>query len=287
MIIPDVSIVIVVKNDPAVRRTLELTKAQVTDFSREIIVVDASSDDALHEIRRDFPDVRWLKFEGKKRFTINEQRNLGVESARADIVVFIDSACDPDPGWLQTIVHAVKAGENIVCGPCRASNKGNLVKYLKLGSKPTYLAECTTINVAFRRSVFDKIGRFDTGLAYGGDVDFFWRAVDSGYRLFFEPRAGISHDYGGVVQQIRRAYRYGKARAILHRKHWRTRTKSLAGAAHIWSYPLFIVGLPLSLMWSAYPLLIIVPLLKNRSPKLVFHHLIFGWGVLVGLLTRA
>ena len=43
-----------------------------------------------------------------------------------------------------------------------------------MGSK--YLAQCATINLAFRREVFHAIDGFDEGFAYGSDLDFSWRA---------------------------------------------------------------------------------------------------------------
>jgi hypothetical protein len=49
------------------------------------------------------------------------------------------------------------------------------------------------------------------------------------------------------------------------------------------AYPLFLLGLPLTLRWRAYPLLLAVPLWRNRGKqpvRVVVDHLWFGVGVL-------
>ena len=49
------------------------------------------------------------------------------------------------------------------------------------------------------------------------------------------------------------------------------------------AYPLFLLGLPLTLKWRGYPLLLVVPLWRNRGKqpvRVVVDHLWFGVGVL-------
>lgn len=279
-----VSVIIVVKNDLGVARTLELVATQSLQSNFEIIVIDASLPHVLADVRQAHPEVRWVQYDqGGKRFTITEQRNLGINLARGEAIVFIDASCEPAAGWLDALVEAIDEGEDIVTGPCRASNPHNMVAYIAEHQARTYVPECTTINVAFRRSVLARVGDFDTSLDYGEDVDFFWRCVDAGFKICFEPAAQISHDYGEGAEQRRRAYRYGKSRAIIHAKHWRTRhTRLFRDEPHVWMYALFLATLPIALVWPYYVLLLLVPMIKNRSISVVAHHLIFGAGVLVG-----
>lgn len=280
------SIIIVVKDDPGIKRTLELINAQQGSIPHEVIVIDASEPDRLRDIRDQFPLVRWEQFDQQgKRFTITEQRNRGLELAKGEFIVFIDANCEPEPNWLKALMQALQDGEDIVCGPCRPSNSKNLVQYIEDHAKRTYMQECTTINVALRRKIVDDVGQFDTGLSYGEDVDYFWRARDKGYKICYEPKAAISHDYGDAGEQFQRAYRYGKSRAVLHKKHWRTRLgQLLRDEPHVWIYPLFILSLPLAILWPPYLLVLLIPLIKNRSVGVIVHHLVFGWGVIVGAL---
>ncbi len=288
---PLVSIIIVVKNDPGIEPTLELLAAQRTSVSFETIVIDASAPERLAKIRARFPRVRWEMFDQKgRRFTIAEQRNRGLELASGEIIAFIDASCAPVPGWLDAIVGAMNDGEDAVCGPCRNSNPHNLVHYFPEYAERTHVREYATMNLAFRRSVIDKVGLFDPVIIYGEDVDYSWRVTDAGYQICYEPGAAIAHDFGQAEEQFRRAFRYGKARAMLHKKHWRRRLWQLIRfEPHVWIYPLILLSLPIAFIWPAYLLVVLLALvilvIKNRSVTVIIHHFTYAWGVLVGLVT--
>ena len=57
----------------------------------------------------------------------------------------------------------------------------------------------TGANMAYRRSLFDKIGYFDPALDVGtatnggGDLEMFFRVLKEGYVLVYEPRAVVRH----------------------------------------------------------------------------------------------
>jgi GT2 family glycosyltransferase len=281
---PDISVIIVVKNDPGIEQTLESLEKQATGRTFETIVIDASAPGTLKAVQKRFPKVIWEAYDQHgKRFTISEQRNRGLELARGDIIMFTDANCEPVSGWVEAIGRAIDDGESVVTGPCEPSNKENLVHYIQEYKERTYVFECTTINVGLKREVVEEVGEFDTSLDYSEDVDFFWRVTDAGYKICFDPDSRISHDYGDANEQVRRAYRYGKSRAVVHLKHWRTRWKQLLlKESHVWIYPLVILTLPLALIWPWYLLILLIPILKNRSLSLLLHHMIYGVGVIVG-----
>jgi len=282
-----VSIIVVVKNDRAIEDTLSHLFAQKTAVAYEVIVVDASQPARLAAIRKKFPEARWDQFPVSSRRTTPEQRNRGIELARGDVVAFIDANCVPSPGWISAIRSAIDGGKDIVCGPVLDRSEHNLVHYAPTHSEGCFVYECTTISVGLRREVLEAVGGFDTSFAFGQDIDFFWRARDAGYRIWFDPAVAIAHDWGDKGEQLGRAYQYGKARAHLYKKHWRNHWKRLRYEPHVWLYPLFILSLPLTLLWPFYPLLVLVPVLKNfrQNPfGLVLHHLSYGAGVLAGLL---
>ncbi len=252
-------------------------------------MVDAS-DGGLDHIRAGHPDVRWFDYESASttRASIPAQRNLGVRHARGDVVVFTDSGCDPQPGWLSRLLEPIHAeGEDVCAG--RTIGRG-LDLYDADGARPQrYLAECPTINLAFRRRVFDLVGGFDESFEYGSDIDFSWRLIDAGVRLRSAPDAVVTTDWGTRRRQLRRAWLYGRARARLYRKHrarlrtcWRTDPAPFAYAA-------FLAGLPLTLVFPFYPALLVVPALRNRRTGALFtvaDHLALGAGFLRELADR-
>ena len=152
-----------------------------------------------------------------------------------------------------------------------------------------YLTECSTINLAFRREVFDAIGGFDEGFAYGSDVDFSWRLTDAGYRIRSVPDAVVRHDWGRWRRQLRRSYVYGKARVRLYRKHRARLRHVLRNDPMVVAYPVFLLGLPLTLIFPFYPALLLIPAWRNRSDgavRVIVDHLVYGAGVLAELVAR-
>ena len=155
--------------------------------------------------------------------------------------------------------------------------------------KVEYLRESPTLNFAFRREVFDAVGGFDETFAYGSDVDFCWRLIDIGYRIRLIPDAIVQHDWGTPQRQRRRSYMYGKARAHLYRKHRARRMHVLRDDPMVVVYPLFLLGLPLTLVFPLYPLLLLIPAWRNRSHgviRVLVDHLWYGAGVLAELIAR-
>jgi glycosyltransferase involved in cell wall biosynthesis len=114
----------------------------------EIVVVDATTSGKLSHIQEKYPSINWVVFDQKgKRFTISEQRNLGLSLAKGEVIFFIDANCRPQSDWMATMLEDYTKGEDIVCGPCLPSNQVNLVPHAKKHSRPTYVEECATRNV--------------------------------------------------------------------------------------------------------------------------------------------
>jgi GT2 family glycosyltransferase len=221
--------------------------------------------------------------------TIPEQRNLGVAEAIGDVIVFTDCGCIPGPEWLSRLLAPILDGtEAVTCG--RTGSRGRSVydgtpvaAPLDDVAPPEHVEECPTINLAFRRETFERIGGFDETFEYGSDIDFSWRLTRSGVRIRFVPHAVVVHDWGDHKRQNRRAVAYGRARAHLYRKHPDRIVGMLRDDPIVAAYPLFLLGLPLTLRWRAYPLLLAVPLWRNRGKqpvRVVVDHLWFGVGVL-------
>jgi cellulose synthase/poly-beta-1,6-N-acetylglucosamine synthase-like glycosyltransferase len=280
------SVIIVVKNDRGIKDTLETLHKLPCPISFEVIVVDASLPITLADIKQANPWVRWIQHPYSTKRTTPSQRNLGVEVAKGDLIAFIDANCIPGRKWLESMVAAFNKGEDIVCGPVQDKGK-DLVHYAPQLSQPTYVDVCTTISVGIRRSVFEKVGNFDVNFAFGQDVDFMWRATENGYKIYYDPNFSIVHDWGNKDEQIKRAFQYGKARAHLFKKHWSKQKSRLPREVHVWAYPLYILGLPLTFLLWPYPLLALLPVIKNWNDHpfgLLIHHLSYGLGVIVGAL---
>jgi GT2 family glycosyltransferase len=289
-----ISVVIISKDEPALDETLTDVTAQLAGLAEpgEVVVIDASSGRLDHIRRAHEQDVRWLDFDRPAgvRVSIPHQRNAGVRAARGDIIVFTDAGCRPFPGWLERLVAPLRSGETVTAGV--SVDLDGAIHYElppEHAGESTYLRESPTLNFAFRREAFDAVGGFDESFQYGSDVDFSWRLADIGYRIRCVPDAILAHDYGNARRQRRRAYVYGKARARLYRKHRSRRRDVLRNDPLVVVYPLVLIGLPITLVFPVYLLLLLIPAWRNRSygiVRVLIDHLWFGAGVLAELTGR-
>jgi GT2 family glycosyltransferase len=289
-----ISVVIISKDESSLGETLTDVADQLAALTEpgEIVVIDASSG-RLDHIRRNHQETtRWVDFQppADVRVTIAHQRNVGVREALGDIIVFTDAGCRPLQGWLKRLVAPLRAEESVTSGV--SQDLDGEIRYelprQRVG-EPLYLRECPTLNFAFRRVAFDAVAGFDENFAYGSDVDFTWRLHDLGYRIRCVPDAITRHDYGSPRRQRDRAYVYGKARARLYRKHRARRRHILRNDPVVVLYPIFLLGLPLTLIFPLYPLLLLIPAWRNRSQgiaRVLTGHLWFGAGVLAELVGQ-
>jgi GT2 family glycosyltransferase len=287
-----VSIVVVSKDERGLDATLVgvCEQAEALGEPWEVVVVDAS-EGRLDDIRARHPGVRWVDFAPPPGVAISipHQRNLGVREASGELVVFTDAGCIPRPGWLATLLAPLRDGERVASGVSVSPEErpGLYDTRIQSQAQSVYLSECPTLNMAFDRSAFERVGGFDEGFEYGSDIDFSWRLVEAGLRIRSVPSAVVEHDWGGHGRQLRRAFRYGRARARLYRKHPRRLAGSLRRDPMVVVYPTFLLGLPLTMRFRLYPALLAIPAWRNRQDgalRVLADHLAFGVGVLSALL---
>jgi GT2 family glycosyltransferase len=190
------SVVIVTCNRPQVLlRTLEqLTpdRQRVAGETFEVIVADDSRDGATRTMLAErFPDVRYVKGPGRGPAS---NRNQGAAIGRGDWIAFLDDDCRPVDGWLEALARADAAGGLDVI-------EGRIVSPDKVDSPFQHHAENLTGdqywsgNLAVRREVFFRLGRFDEDFveAAGDDLEFGERIRRTGVRAAFCPAATVIH----------------------------------------------------------------------------------------------
>jgi glycosyltransferase involved in cell wall biosynthesis len=268
--------------------TLQVLKAFVGRTVCEVLVVDASNH-TLDDIRLANEWVRWIDYVQPPgvRSTIAQQRNIGVRNCEGDIIVFTDSGCLPEDGWLEKLLTPIlKEGESVSCGPARAI--GRSVHHWMGNPDDEYVPKAATINMAFRREAFEAVGGFDESFGSGEDIDFSWRLTDHGYRIRWVWGAVVQHDYGNWLRQVRRAFFYGKGTCRLLRKHPHRRIEATKQNSAPAVYALFLLGLPLTLKWRWYPLLLLLPIWRHRNEEtrwlVTVDHLLQGAGTLYELV---
>lgn len=289
-----VSVVVISKDEPELAETLRVLRGESLSMSQsvEVIVVDASQG-RLDSVKTEFSQVRWIPFESPAGVTVSipHQRNVGIANATGEVIVFTDAGCRPRAGWLGMLTAPVLAGEESVTAGLAVAPPGVRDHYaLAVNSRrhAEYVDEAPTINLAFTRAAFTAVGGFDEAFEYGSDLDFTWRLVDAGFRIRMVPDAVVEHSWGTARRQLRRAYRYGRAKARLYRKHRGRRSRIWRHDPLVVVYPAFLLGVPLTLALPAYPLLLLIPAWRARGAgplMVVADHLAFGLGVLSTLIA--
>jgi GT2 family glycosyltransferase len=289
------SIVIISKDEPKLAQTLAVLEDHLAKSryvrDTEVLVIDAS-ESRLDAIRRARGWVRWIDFKGPPGVAISipHQRNAGVNTSQGDVIVFTDSGCVPQPLWLENLLAPIENGEEMVTvGPSFTGD--NLYSPERGKLPPTYVKEAPTINMAFRREVFEAVGGFDERFAYGSDTDFTWRLISNGFRIRYVSEAVVDHDWGNWARRMKRSRQYGAARMRLYKKHTSRLRTVLRDDPVPFIYPFWLIGLPLAFRWKGYFLLLLIPLWRARKRpfpiQTVIAHVFEGYGALEELVSIA
>jgi len=215
-----ISVIVPVRNEARfIRHTLGQLLAQNYPADRfEVLVADGRSDDATPMIVREmsaaYPNVALL--DNPKRWS-SAGRNAAVRAARGDIIVLIDGHCELDnPSYLADLADAFeRSGADCVGRPQPLQVPGAAPLHRAVAA-----ARASRLGVAYRRSVFGRIGLFDESFDACEDVDFNHRLDRAGLRCFFTPRVAVRyHPRGTLAGLFRQMVRYGRGRVRLLAKH--------------------------------------------------------------------
>jgi GT2 family glycosyltransferase len=225
---PQMSVVICTYNGSAtLRECLEgVLTLHYPDY--EVIVVSDGSTDDSAVIAASYEGVRVIETEQRG---LAAARNTGMDAATGEIIAYIDDDAVPDPGWLAQLASTFKAaglaaagGPNVLppesswIAECVANAPGGPTHVLVSDREAEHIPGC---NMAIRKDALERIGGFDPQFrAAGDDVDVCWRLLDSGEKIGFSPGAVVLHHRRRSVRAYLRQQRgYGKAEALLERKH--------------------------------------------------------------------
>jgi len=186
----------------------------------EIIVVDANSKDGTQEIVKEYmqryPFVKLYIKEGN----IGESMNYAIERARGEAISFIGADDRADKDWIKNIRKSLKEGHDIIVGKCILKGKEKFkLDRVRLYYKGFDISVPGT-NTTYRRDVLQKIGGFDARFITAEDIDLNLRAVDAGYKIYFEKDA-IVYRYAreNALSFLKQAFRNGYGRKQLALKH--------------------------------------------------------------------
>lgn len=258
----DASIVVCTYNRAdSLSETLDaLQRLQVPEtIGWEVIVVDNNSTDRTREVvERHAQGWPRLRYEFEPAQGLSHARNRGIASAQGEIVLFTDDDVLPEPDWLIRVLegmarHGADASGGYIAPiwevppPKWLTERFYGFLAVRTDREDDYPIEDPRqapygANMAIRRSVFDRVGGFDTNrgrkgkvLASGEDGEMFERILDAGYKAVFLGDAQVHHKVEAF--RLRKAYI----------RRWRFQTsrniaisRGVRGKRRVFNVPLYL-----------------------------------------------
>jgi len=218
------------------------------DLAWQLVIVDNASVDDTRAVAKQFATVLPLCYVQESRRGLSHARNRGVSVAKHSIIAFTDDDCLVAPDWLRSIVDefARHPEASILGGRVELADPGDHPVSIRRHAREEAITTIDQImallagcNMAFRRGVFDDVGRFDTAfgkgkhIGAGEDLDFLYRALKHGHSIRYSPEVLVRHAHGrhtaDALQTLAHDYLKGRGafyckfitdRQIAQRAYW-------------------------------------------------------------------
>lgn len=203
----------------------------------DVLIVDnAPDDDSTRDLVARYPAFRYIR---EPRPGLDWARNRAIIEARGDIVAYTDDDVSVDRGWVRALAVAFAEEPHAMCVtglvvPDEIDTDAQRLFEIYGGfgrgfARWVYRVNAdageraaksyggtgrfgTGANMAFRRVFFLREGLFDPALDVGtpanggGDLEMFFRVLEAGHALVYEPSALVRHrhrrDYAALRTQL-------------------------------------------------------------------------------------
>jgi len=235
---PVVSVVCPVRNE---RATIEevigaLERQSYPGDRLEVIVVDGDSDDGT----ADWVRARAVDSPLAVRVIANPRRvtpaalNLGIESAKGDVIVLVGGHTIVDEHFIAASVHALtETGAACVGGAIETIGDEPVARAIAIAQSSRLgvgdvafrtlregaMAVDTVAYGAYRREVFAEIGVFDEELVRNQDDELNFRLTQAGGLIWFDSRIRSTYRSRATLPSLRRQYhQYGLYKVLVMQK---------------------------------------------------------------------
>jgi len=205
-----------------------LPKVISTIGEAEIIVVDdASKDQSVDFVKRNFPQVKVVRHDVNKRFAA--ACNSGVKEASGEIVVLLNNDVSPKKNFLKPLIKhftdssvfsvgcreiEIKNGKKFISGRTEGKFKRGFLIHWRPQDQESYDTLWTFGgSMAVERQKYLQLGGMDSLFtpAYWEDIDLCWRARQRGWKILFEKDAVVYHEHETTNKSV-----FGKSKMKLY-----------------------------------------------------------------------
>ena len=180
----------------------------------EIIVVDnASTDESVDFVRKEFPDVRLIQNERNLGF--GGGNNVGIRASQGKYIMMLNNDTRLDPKCIEGLKRSIDKDEKygasaskillededdlidaagiVVCPDGLSIGRGRLEKGNRYNQevKVFFASDCACL---YRKEMLEDIGLYDEDFfAYADETDMGWRAQLAGWECIYNPKAIVYH----------------------------------------------------------------------------------------------
>lgn len=200
----------------------------------EILVIDNApeTDETKKLVQESFPGFRYVL---ETRPGLDWARNRAIEEANGEIIAYTDDDVVVDPLWVDALAKVFQNDPDVMAvtglvAPYEMDTQAQIMferyggfgrgfkrrwykidKFNRNGKSFHFGAGRfgTGANMAYRKRVFEKVGIFDPALDVGtvtnggGDLEMFFRVLEEGYMLVYEPSALVWHRHRNSIEELR------------------------------------------------------------------------------------
>lgn len=181
----------------------------------EVIVVDnASSDESVKMLKKEFPQVKLIK--NKRNLGFSKANNQGINKARGEYILLLNSDTEIVNNALKELVDFAESKNDLgMAGPKLLNPDGRPqpstapfytlpVAFLSLFGGDRFLrrspVKTTPVDwvsgacFLIKKAIIDKIGLLDEKFfMYAEEMEYCFRAKKAGYQVYFYPQAEVIH----------------------------------------------------------------------------------------------
>ena len=186
----------------------------------EIMLVDSSIDATPSIVKTKFPQIQYFHFD--KKTDPGTARNYGVKNSRGDPILFIDSDCVAEKDWIYRHVQfhndhpeVAAIGGSVINGNNSkdivgwSSYFGEFREFLPQNPE-NFTFHIPTLNISYKRWVFEKYGFFDPNFYPQEDLVFNYSITNQGEKIFFDPLIKVRHTHRSRLRPfLRHQYNIG------------------------------------------------------------------------------